>query len=115
MLAVSLSWIALYTFTPATSRPYIDGTTNNSAIVMVFGYNGLERFNIGVPGAITLGPGVMVPPGTGNWAGNAYQLFGTGFGPQISWLFPLALLALVAGQLPVLGGWPLAGGRVVLR
>jgi len=63
----------------------------------VFGYNGLERFNVAVPGAITLGPGVMVPLGTGNWAGNAYQLFGNGFGQQISWLFPLALLALVAG------------------
>ena len=97
MLAVSLSWIALYTFTPAGSRPYIDGTTNNSAAAMVFGYNGLERFNVAVPGAITLGPGVMVPPGTGNWAGNAYQLFGGGFGPQISWLFPLAVLALAAG------------------
>jgi 4-amino-4-deoxy-L-arabinose transferase-like glycosyltransferase len=97
MLAVSLSWIALYTFTPAPSRPYIDGTTNNSAAAMVFGYNALERFNVRVPGAITLGPGVMVPPAPGNWAGNAYQLFGTGFGPQISWLFPLALLALAAG------------------
>ena len=96
-LAVSLSWIALYTFTPAGSRPYVDGTTNNSAIAMVFGYNGLERFNVAVPGAITLGPGVMIPPSTGNWAGNAYQLFGSGFGPQISWLFPLALLALAAG------------------
>jgi 4-amino-4-deoxy-L-arabinose transferase-like glycosyltransferase len=97
MTAVSLSWIALYTFTPSSSRPYVDGTTNSSAIAMVFGYNGLERFNIAVPGAITLGPGVMVPPSTGNWAGNAYQLFGSGFGPQISWLFPLALLALAAG------------------
>ncbi len=97
MLAVSLSWIALYTFTSATSRPYIDGTTNNSAIAMVFGYNALERFDVPVPGAITLGPGVMVPLGPGNWARNAYQLFGSGFGPQISWLFPLALLALVAG------------------
>jgi 4-amino-4-deoxy-L-arabinose transferase-like glycosyltransferase len=97
MLAVSLSWTALYTLTPAGSRPYIDGTTSNSALAMVFGYNGLERFNVAVPGAITLGPGVMAPPGTGNWAGNAYQLFGTGFGPQISWLFPLALLALAAG------------------
>lgn len=97
LLAVSLSWIALYTVTPAASRPYIDGTTNNSAIAMVFGYNGLERFDVRVPGAITLGPGVMVPPGPGNWAGNASQLFGSAFGPQISWLFPLALLALVAG------------------
>ena len=40
MLAVSLSWIALYTFTPAADRPYVDGSTNNSAVAMVFGYNG---------------------------------------------------------------------------
>jgi 4-amino-4-deoxy-L-arabinose transferase-like glycosyltransferase len=50
MLAVSMSWIALYTFTPARDRPYISGTTDNSAIVMVFGYNGLTRFGIAVPG-----------------------------------------------------------------
>ncbi len=48
MLAVSLSWIALYTFTPASDRPYVDGSTDNSAIAMVFGYNGLERFGISV-------------------------------------------------------------------
>jgi 4-amino-4-deoxy-L-arabinose transferase-like glycosyltransferase len=58
MLAVSLSWIALYTFTPAQDRPYVDGSTNNSAISMVFGYNGLERFGISVPGSVTSGPGV---------------------------------------------------------
>lgn len=46
MLAVSLSWIALYTFTPAADRPYVDGSTNNSAVAMVFGYNGVERFGI---------------------------------------------------------------------
>ncbi len=58
MLAVSLSWVALYTFTPAQDRPYVDGSTNNSAISMVFGYNGLERFGISVPGSVTSGPGV---------------------------------------------------------
>lgn len=56
MLAVSLSWIALYTFTPAGDRPYVDGSTNNSAVAMVFGYNGLERFGITVPGAVKSGP-----------------------------------------------------------
>jgi 4-amino-4-deoxy-L-arabinose transferase-like glycosyltransferase len=58
MLVVSLSWIALYTFTPAAGRPYADGSTNNSAIAMVFGYNGVERFGISFPGAVTSGPGV---------------------------------------------------------
>jgi 4-amino-4-deoxy-L-arabinose transferase-like glycosyltransferase len=112
MLAVSLSWIALYTFTPAGSRPYIDGTTNNSAIAMVFGYNGFERFDALVPGAITVGPGVMVGVGSGSWAGNAYQLFGNGFGQQISWLFPLTLLTLVpAWSRAAAPGGPIRCGR----
>jgi 4-amino-4-deoxy-L-arabinose transferase-like glycosyltransferase len=51
MLAVSMSWVALYTFTPARDRPYISGSTDNSAIAMVFGYNGLSRFGIHVPGS----------------------------------------------------------------
>ena len=53
MLAVSMSWVALYTFTPARDRPYISGSTDNSAIAMVFGYNGLSRFGIQIPGAAT--------------------------------------------------------------
>jgi 4-amino-4-deoxy-L-arabinose transferase-like glycosyltransferase len=96
-LVVSLSWIALYALTPATARPYVDGSTDNSAFVMVFGYNGLERFDVLVPGAISAGPGVMVRFSNGNWAGTAYQLFGSGLGPQIAWLVPLSLLALAAG------------------
>jgi 4-amino-4-deoxy-L-arabinose transferase-like glycosyltransferase len=53
MLMVSMSWVALYTFTPAADRPYISGSTDNSAIAMVFGYNGLDRFGIQVPGTWT--------------------------------------------------------------
>jgi len=56
MLAVSLSWIALYTFTPAADRPYVDGSTDNSAVAMVFGYNGVERFGLSFAGAVTSGP-----------------------------------------------------------
>ena len=52
MLAVSLSWIALYTVTPAADRPYVDGSVNNSAVAMVFGYNGVERFGISFPGSV---------------------------------------------------------------
>jgi 4-amino-4-deoxy-L-arabinose transferase-like glycosyltransferase len=49
---VSFSWILLYTLTPANDRPYIDGSTNNSAISMVFGYNGFDRFGVSVDGAV---------------------------------------------------------------
>ncbi|WP_236047417.1 ArnT family glycosyltransferase [Streptacidiphilus fuscans] len=44
-LAVSASWIALVTLTPQADRPYVDGTTDNSPISMVVGYNFLNRFS----------------------------------------------------------------------
>jgi 4-amino-4-deoxy-L-arabinose transferase-like glycosyltransferase len=116
MLAVSLSWIALFAFTPAGDRPYVDGSTNNSAFTMVFGYNGLERFGISVPGAVTSGPGVTsggigvirlangavagsatLAPGGGGFGTGWTKLLGSGYGPEIGWLYPLALLALICG------------------
>jgi 4-amino-4-deoxy-L-arabinose transferase-like glycosyltransferase len=59
MLVVSMSLAALYTLTPAKDRPYINGSTDNSAIAMVFGWNGLGRFGIHIPGAPTSG-GVQI-------------------------------------------------------
>ena len=120
MLAVSLSWIMLYTLTPAKDRPYVDGSTDNSAFAMVFGYNGLERFGINVPGAVSSGPGITggsralgraandlgaaTPAGTAAAGGGAphvggglTKLISGGFGPEIAWLLPLALLTLAVG------------------
>jgi len=118
MLAVSLSWIALYTFTPAADRPYVDGSTNNSAVAMVFGYNGVERFGISFPGSVASfgggggggGPVEQVTPAAGRGTGQEYnaggflgrsggwtKLVSDRFGPEIGWLYPLALLSLVAG------------------
>ncbi|ANN17119.1 hypothetical protein SD37_16700 [Amycolatopsis orientalis] len=51
LAAVSLSWVLLYTVTPAGERPYVDATTNDNAFSMVFGYNGVDRFGLHVPGA----------------------------------------------------------------
>jgi 4-amino-4-deoxy-L-arabinose transferase-like glycosyltransferase len=139
MLAVSLSWIALYTFTPARDRPYVDGSANNSAAAMAFGYNGLERFGITITGAVTSGPGVtsagtnpggtgtapggtgITPGGTGTAPGGQAgtgqapggvravsgssfgqgwtKLLGSSYGPEIGWLYPLAVLALIFGLL----------------
>jgi 4-amino-4-deoxy-L-arabinose transferase-like glycosyltransferase len=122
--AVSLSWVLLYALTPAGDRPYVDGSTNNSAFAMVFGYNGLERFGVPVSGAVDSGPGVTA--GGGGFGARAAGGFGTGwtkllgssYGPQIGWLYPLAVLALVCGLLwtwrarradPVRGGFVLWG------
>ncbi|MFC1403892.1 MULTISPECIES: glycosyltransferase family 39 protein [Streptacidiphilus] len=53
-LAVSASWMLLVTLTPAQDRPYVDGSTDNSAVSMVVGYNFLNRFSsVGVNAADT--------------------------------------------------------------
>ena len=53
-LIVSASWITIVTLTPASDRPYIDGTTNNSVVSMAFGYNFLNRFsNLGISASST--------------------------------------------------------------
>jgi 4-amino-4-deoxy-L-arabinose transferase-like glycosyltransferase len=90
MLAVSLSWVLLYTVTPPQDRPYIDGSTSNSAFAMVFGYNGLNRFGLHVPGSVNSmigggGPGgagrapaagTGVPGGTGGPGGTGQDFAG---------------------------------------
>ncbi|WP_308013977.1 glycosyltransferase family 39 protein [Streptantibioticus parmotrematis] len=68
--AVSLSWVAMMTVVPAKDRPYVDGSTNNSAVAMVFGYNGLERFGIHLSGALpSMGGGGQGAPGGKSGAG----------------------------------------------
>ncbi|MEU6221335.1 glycosyltransferase family 39 protein [Streptomyces sp. NPDC047022] len=46
-VAVSASWVLLVTAMPGRDRPYIDGSTDNSAVSMVFRYNFLDRFTSG--------------------------------------------------------------------
>jgi 4-amino-4-deoxy-L-arabinose transferase-like glycosyltransferase len=110
-LLASLSWVLLYTVTPSGDRPYIDGTTNNNAFSMVFGYNGLTRLGIHVPGAIGAENAqslraALAQIGVPQSAMKNLQalgvsgrgkLFGTEFGPEVGWLYPLAFLALIAG------------------
>jgi 4-amino-4-deoxy-L-arabinose transferase-like glycosyltransferase len=43
MLVVSFAWIFYVDATPASKRPYVGSSTNNSEIGLTFGYNGLGR------------------------------------------------------------------------
>jgi len=36
-------WVAIVQLTPAADRPYIGGSTDNSFLNVVFGYNGFGR------------------------------------------------------------------------
>ncbi|MGW7819896.1 ArnT family glycosyltransferase [Streptomyces puniciscabiei] len=75
MTAVSASWILAVTLTPANDRPYVDGTTNNSAFSMVVGYNFLNRFSsLGISAAST--GSVSATQGGGGGHGGAGFAFG---------------------------------------
>jgi 4-amino-4-deoxy-L-arabinose transferase-like glycosyltransferase len=52
-LVVSLSWMSAVTLVPTSSRPYVDGSCNDSLFSQVFSYNGFGRlsYSFGSPGA----------------------------------------------------------------
>ncbi len=81
-------WVLAVALWPASDRPYIGGSGDNSVLGLAFGYNGLSR----VTGE-TGGPG-----GGGGFGGTTGfgRLFNSVMGTQISWLLPTALIALVA-------------------
>jgi 4-amino-4-deoxy-L-arabinose transferase-like glycosyltransferase len=97
-------WVAIIELIPAGSRPYIGGSQTNSALELLLGYDGLGRIFGMFPGG---GP---APGGTGGGFGGPgaggspfggepglLRLFNDELAGQISWLLPLACLALVAG------------------
>ena len=105
MAVTGLWWPVLVDLLPASSRPYIGGSTGNSVLELALGYNGLGRITgdessgIGAPGA-----GADRPGGGGFGGGGAMfsgdpglgRLFNSEFGSFIGWLIPAALVGLVA-------------------
>src|SRR6185437_9899030 len=59
MVVVGGAWPALMALTPASDRPWISGTSDNSIWSLIFGYNGLGRLDgqAGGPGGAAGGPG----------------------------------------------------------
>ena len=43
LLVVSFSWAVVVDLVPVTERPYVDSTSNNSVMELIFGHNGIER------------------------------------------------------------------------
>jgi 4-amino-4-deoxy-L-arabinose transferase-like glycosyltransferase len=63
LTVVSLSWIALVELTPASQRPYVGGSTDNTESNLTLGYNGLGRVEgqIGGPNQIFVHLGAVAP------------------------------------------------------
>ncbi|TDW15382.1 4-amino-4-deoxy-L-arabinose transferase-like glycosyltransferase [Kribbella kalugense] len=96
-MIVSAGWyVALVELWPASSRPYIGGSTNNSLLELALGYNGLGRLLGGSGNGGGGGGGGGGNTGFGGSTGIT-RMFGDSFGTEISWLLPAALIALVGG------------------
>jgi 4-amino-4-deoxy-L-arabinose transferase-like glycosyltransferase len=98
-------WVAIVQFTPAASRPFVGGSTNDSILQLALGYNGLGRLDghetgsVGFNGGAATGGAVTGGGGGGAAFGGSTglsRLFASEMGGQISWLLPAALIALGA-------------------
>ena len=81
-------WVAAVALTPATDRPYVGGSQNNSILNLIFGYNGFGRLSGNESGSVGGGPvaGSM-------WGPTGFtRLFNSTFGNMMSWLLPAALV-----------------------
>ena len=90
---VSLSYMTFVALTPASQRPYADGSPNNSVYHQVFVYNGFNRVGQASPNELlgqTLGTRLFSqaePPPVWN------RLFAGSYGHDTGWLLLAALVA----------------------
>jgi 4-amino-4-deoxy-L-arabinose transferase-like glycosyltransferase len=98
MFAAAAWWVAIVALWPASSRPYIGGSQDNSILNLIFGYNGLGRITGNERGSVVGGQVFGTGTGAGGGAGGSMwgstgitRLFGSEMGTQISWLLPAAL------------------------
>ena len=100
-LVASGWWVVIVDSIPAALRPYIGGSTNNSALDLLLGYDGLSRIFGFLQGRFGIdGGGGGVDGGGGAGFGGTpglLRLFNSEFVGQISWLIPFAIVALLAG------------------
>ncbi|MFF3942187.1 ArnT family glycosyltransferase [Streptomyces phaeofaciens] len=92
LIVSSAWWMVVVDLIPASSRPYIGGSTDNTVWDLVIGYNGFGRVFGASSSAGAQGNGASF----GGEAG-PYRMFNEIMGGQISWLIPFALIALVGG------------------
>jgi len=85
-------WVAVVELVPASLRPYIGGSQDNSFLSVTFGYNGLGRLSGNETGSIGGGGA------GGGWGRTGLtRMFSTSIGGQVSWLIPSALVLLAVG------------------
>ena len=89
-------WLAIVTLVPASMRPYIGGSQNNSILELTLGYNGFGRLTGDETGSVGGGGGGGNPGGMWGQTGIT-RMFDGVMGGQIAWLLPAALVCVVVG------------------
>jgi 4-amino-4-deoxy-L-arabinose transferase-like glycosyltransferase len=89
LLAVALAWPVLVWLTPASSRPWISGTSDNSIWSLIWEYNGFGRLEGQTGGPSSFGGG-----GGGPFGGETgvFRLLNEALGGQAGWLLGAALV-----------------------
>ncbi len=82
-------WLLIVELWPASSRPYIGGSQNNSALELILGYNGLGRLTGNETGSVGGGGGMGW--GTPSW----HRMFDADWAGQIAWLLPAAFASIL--------------------
>jgi 4-amino-4-deoxy-L-arabinose transferase-like glycosyltransferase len=92
MALVGGAWPALMALTPASQRPWISGTSDNSIFSLIFEYNGLGRVDgqAGGPPGAGGGGGAMFGGSTG-----PLRLLNSALGGQAGWLLGFALVSAI--------------------
>jgi 4-amino-4-deoxy-L-arabinose transferase-like glycosyltransferase len=87
LLVISLSWITIVDLTPASQRPYVGSSQDNSELSLAIGYNGVERLlgSFGLGGSGNDAGQISSPTGN-NQAGQPPEGFAGGQPPE--GLFP---------------------------
>jgi 4-amino-4-deoxy-L-arabinose transferase-like glycosyltransferase len=87
-------WVAIVALWPASSRPYIGGSQDNSILNLILGYNGFGRLTGNESGSVVGRGGTG---SAGQWGPTGItRMFNAEMGTQISWLLPAALCFGVA-------------------
>jgi 4-amino-4-deoxy-L-arabinose transferase-like glycosyltransferase len=97
LIAAAGWWVLVVPLTPASARPYIGGSTDNTVLDLALGYNGINRL---------LGHHREGTP-LGNWGGSNLPMFGGRSGlhrlftgemaNEISWLIVVAVFVVAFG------------------
>src|SRR6476469_5907207 len=83
MLLAGGWWVAIVSLWPASSRPYIGGSQDNSILELTLGYNGLGRLSGDETGSVGGGAAGT----SGRWGTTGLlRLFNSEIGGQVAWL-----------------------------